>query len=140
MREEEEEEEEEEEDERKWATREIHIWRHYKKEAEMLRAANTEGRVRDFALSCESASSKGGGPRDEKAKQSEEEGERDRERAAAISWRAGNRGRADRRVGERASQRGRKGGRETGAGLVCSRSQSEAGVVLCRVNLTLATQ
>jgi len=42
-------------------------------------------------------------------------------------------------VGERASQRGRKGGR-WGAGLVSSHSQLEAGVVLCRVNLTLATQ
>ncbi len=37
--------EREEKDERKWATRESPIWRHYKKEGEMLRAKNTEGRV-----------------------------------------------------------------------------------------------
>lgn len=44
------------------------------------------------------------------------------------------------RVGGRASQTGKKEGREVGVGLVSRRSQSEAGVVLCRVNLTLATQ
>ena len=128
------EEEEEEEEERKWATGEIHIWRHYKKDAEMLRAANTEGRVRDFALSCESARNKGGGPRDEKEKQSE--GERESGSDFMESWKQRSGGWAS----ERARGEGREGGREEGAGLVSSRSQSEAGVVLCRVNLTLATQ
>ena len=112
----EEEEEEEEEDERKWATREIHIWRHYKKEAEMLRAANTEGRVRDFALSCESASSKGGGPRDEKAKQSEEEGERERERQRFHGELETEVGRTGGWASERARGEGREGGRR-GRGL-----------------------
>lgn len=87
---------------------------------------------------------KGGVPRDEKARERErdkKEGERERESGGSVSRRAGNRGRADRRVGERASEpkgKEREGG--GGAGLVSSRSQSEAGVALCRVNLTLATQ
>ena len=121
----EEEEEEEEEDERKWATREIHIWRHYKKEAEMLRAANTEGRVRDFALSCESASSKGGGPRDEKAKQSEEEGERERESGSDFmeSWKQRSGGQA----GGRASEPEGKEGREGDGGGACEQPQPVRG-------------
>lgn len=44
------------------------------------------------------------------------------------------------RTGGWASEPEGKGGREAGAGLVSSCSQSEAGVALCRVNLTLATQ
>lgn len=64
---------------------------------------------------------------------------REREISGSASPRAGNRGWADRRVGEHASQRGKER-REAGAGLVLRCSQSEAGVLLCRVNLTLATQ
>lgn len=43
-------------------------------------------------------------------------------------------------AGRRVSEPERKEGREIGEGLVSSRSQSEGSMVLCRVNLTLATQ
>lgn len=82
---------------------ETRIWRHYRRE-DMLRAK--KHRRTSVRLFCESESCvKGGGLRDEKARKRQKEGER-----SSFSWRAGNRGRADRRVGERARGEGREGG------------------------------